>query len=226
MRIGVLVAALVAATAFTGTANAEPTHFGSQGELVISDDQPIGLLTSFGTGLITPLPPGSTSTASFQFASVSGNNSSGTEFGLSPALDYFVIDSLSLGADLLVEILSPSHENPAPGTTSTNPGGQDTLLGIAPRVGYDLRLSDAFTFWPKVYFAYATLSGPGGGANSETLGVFAPFLWHPVPHFFLGLGPNFSTQLGNNLTGGGQSQGQPKVTQLGIQATLGGWFGD
>jgi hypothetical protein len=35
--------------------------------------------------------------------------------------------------------------------------------------------------------------------------------------------PNLSTQLSSNSTGAGMSVSQPKVTQVGVQATIGGW---
>jgi hypothetical protein len=93
-------------------------------------------------------------------------------------------------------------------------------------VGYNLPLSDTVSFWPKVYFGYATYStsnnGPSG--NESAIGVYAPFLFHPVPHFFIGIGPNASTQLSNSESLGGMNSDLAKVTQIGLQATLGGWF--
>lgn len=232
MRFAVLAATCLAAVGFATTAHADATKFGGAGQLAISDDQPLaGVSSSSGLGL-TPSPPGTTSLVSFQFGTASDNGGSGTEFALSPAADYFVIDNLSVGGQIQFGVLSPAHGNSGSGTTLT-------LFGIGPRVGYDLKLTDTITFWPKLFFGYQTLSGSNnsGSANSTEIGIFAPFLWHPAPHFFLGIGPNVWTQLSNNVTsvstssGTGvpttttsQTQAEPKVTQLGLQATFGGWF--
>jgi hypothetical protein len=202
--------------ALSASAQAQ-SKFGGQGQLVVSDDQPLGIISSFG--LVDPLPPNSTSAASFQFATLTQNGGSGTSFVLSPAADYFVIPNLSLGAELLVGFLSPAHPNGTNGVT-------DTVLGIAPRIGYNIPLSDNVSFWPKLFFGYTSISGSNnsGGANSVVLGVFAPFLFHVAPHFFLGIGPNLSTQLSNNRTQGNASIGAPEATVLGLQATFGGYF--
>jgi hypothetical protein len=227
MRKGVLVlsAAVLSATAVlhAAPARAEGPKFGGGGQLVISDDQPLNAVAA--TGNLTPTPPGTTSTVSFEFASVSDNGGSGTSFVISPAADYFVINSLSVGGDVLFGVLSPAHGNTGSGSTTT-------LFGILPRVGYNLPITDTISFWPKVYFGYATASASnnGGSSNFTAIGVYAPFLFHLVPHFFVGIGPNLSTQLSNNVTPAtlpgvaSTTVSQPKVTELGIQATFGGWL--
>jgi hypothetical protein len=194
---------------------------------VLSDDQPLGAVLT--TSVAAPANASGLSTASFEFATLSDNGGSGTAFGLAPAIDYFVTTGLSLGVNGLVEVINPAH-------SSNTTGGSATAFGVAPRVGYNLPLSDTVSFWPKLYFGYTTLSSSASGNgsnvsvgfNDTSLGIFAPILFHPVPHFFIGIGPNFSTQLSNNATlslaGMSQSQSQPKVTQIGLQATLGGWF--
>jgi hypothetical protein len=217
---------VVATFAVPAAAWADAPRFGGAGQLAITDDQPLGAAVG-ATGLITPTPPGSNSTASFEYATVSDNGGSGTSFVVAPAADYFVISGLSLGANVIFGVLSPAHGN-------TGSGVSETLFGIAPRVGYALALTDTIAFWPKVYFGYLTLSvsssggngvaNPSSGENATAIGIFAPFMFQPAPHFLLGIGPNFSTQLSNNQTSGGTSTPQPKVTQVGVQATIGGWF--
>ena len=217
MRFGTVSAAALALVALAAPAQAQATHFGGRGELVISDDQPLGVISS--TNVLTPLPPGSSSGISLEYGTLSNNGGSGTEFSISPGLDYFVADSFSSGAQLLVGVLNPAHGNAGGGNT-------DTILGIAPRIGYDFRIADSVTFWPKLYFGYATLSSSnnGGGYNSTSIGIFAPFLFHLASHFFIGIGPNVSTQLGENATQGNGSVAEPKLTELGVAATFGGWF--
>jgi hypothetical protein len=54
----------------------------------------------------------------------------------------------------------------------------------------------------------------GGGSDSNTyFNLDVPFLFHVVPHFFLGLGPFVHVGLGD---------GDPNV--FGIQSLIGGWF--
>jgi hypothetical protein len=97
------------------------------------------------------------------------------------------------------------------------------------RVGYSLAMGPSFSFWPKVNVDYRHTSliatdlsmlQQGVFANeysfdSMVIGVFAPVLFHPVPHFFLGLGPNFQAAV---LSSAGTD------TSYGLMFTLGGWF--
>jgi hypothetical protein len=147
-----------------------------------------------------------------------GSGSSGATIIIAPAADFFVIDNLSVGGQLLFESLSSSIPN-SPTITG---------WGIGPRVGYDIAFADNFSIWPSVYFQYRSLSisNNGGSTSLGTLGLFAPVLFHPVPHFFLGLGPIVQTDLISNSSpgGGGPSATGNKTTEYGVQFTLGGWI--
>jgi hypothetical protein len=153
-----LAASLLVASS---TARAGGGAFGGAGQLVISDDQP--LVGTAASAPLTPAPPSSISAASFEFATVSDNGGSGTAFALSPSLDYFVINGLSLGLNFLVGVLNPAHPDNA---SSVN----ETIFGIAPRIGYNLPISDTVSFWPKVYFGYITYSASGSGPVSVSSG--------------------------------------------------------
>lgn len=228
---GVFVAAfLVPAMAW-----ADEGRFGERGEVAITWDQSLAS-TYFGTittglgGLGPALPPPSWSMLDIQYTTYNNNGGSVTRFGVAPTLDYFVVDNLSLGAQLLFSIGTISPPSAAAG----EPQPQSTTLttfGIAPQIGYNIALGESFSFWPKVYFAYATISASNNGGSEEvsSLGLFAPFLYHPVRHFYLGLGPNVATQLGNSSsTSGGNvttTTYNDKATSLGIMATFGGYFG-
>ena len=102
------------------------------------------------------------------------NSPPSTTFSLRPALDYFVIPRLSVGGAVEFDSNSYSH---APTTTS---------FSIAPEVGYELALSDTWSFWPQ---AAISMSFPNPGNPFVTLLITAPFLVHPAPHFFFGIGP-------------------------------------
>jgi hypothetical protein len=192
---------LAGATLAPSTARAQAADFGAPGELAISSDAQVSLLGQ----------------------SYSGNGAPGSTFQLvlQPAADYFIIRNLSLGGYLEYAHQSQSGNNGGPSTNS------DTF-GLGPRVGYDIVISDSFSFWPKAFIGFSSTNfstgNNSGGDNSWSIGVFAPFLFHPVQHFFLGLGPTLSTQLSNTVSQGNQSASGPTATRYGIAFTVGGWL--
>jgi hypothetical protein len=68
-------------------------------------------------------------------------------------------------------------------------------VAVAPDVGYELALSDSWSFWPSASVAVFV---PNRGASGVSLGVFAPFLIHPAEHFFFGIGPGLSQSITSN----------------------------
>lgn len=226
MRFSILAAGALAASTMVLSSNmarAEgPTSFGKSGELAVSWDQPLvaGSLfaTNAATNSILPLPTTLTALG-FQYVSVSNNGGSYTAFSLAPAADYFVIDGLSIGAQVLLGIVSFS---PPMGQGSTT-----TLYGIAPQVGYNLTLTDSISFWPKVFFAFAGSSENNNGLSQSagTIGAFAPFLFHIAQHVYAGVGPDVSTQVFVNQSDMNMNAtNPPKITTFGAMATFGGWF--
>lgn len=164
-----------------------PTHsFGHEGQLAISSDAALQ---------ISHISPGDTTTITLQ-----------------PAVDYFVVENLSLGGFIGLDY-------------STNDGGSTTRFSVGPRVGYNIRLSDLVSIWPKLGFSFATTSTdidtPSEDVTITTsensgiaLNLFAPIMFHPAPHFFAGFGPFLDTDL----------SGDDKVTVFGLKLTLGGWI--
>ncbi len=150
--------------------------------------------------------------------SYSDNGGSGSDILIQPAADYFVIDHLSVGGAVILDIAS--YNNNGHGSTTTT-------FGIAPRVGYNIPIVDRLSFWPDLFISYSAASTSNNGPSDDVfaLGVFAPVLFHPVPHFFVGLGPNLSTELSHSHSDGGQNvNNYPKLTQYGIMSTIGGWL--
>lgn len=145
--------------------------------------------------------------------SQSGDDDSGstTNLQLRPAFDYFVIDHLSIGGFVALDY-------------SKVPAGDSTTWGIGPRIGYDIPLSDRFSIWPKVGFSFASTSTStevdsplvDGDATSSNvaLNLFAPVMFHPVEHFFLGFGPALDTDL----------SGDVKTTTIAGRLSIGGWL--
>jgi hypothetical protein len=137
-----------------------------------------------------------------------------TTIQLAPSADYFVIDNLSVGGFISFDY-------------SKSGAGDGTRIGIGPRVGYNIKLSEMLSIWPKVGFAYAYSSSTVServtdGATLErntsgsaiAMNVFVPIMVHPAPHFFAGFGPFLDVDL----------SGDDRVTMFGAKLTLGGWI--
>jgi len=166
-------------------------RFGDSGQLAISSD------------------------ASIEIRHVSPSaGSSYTTITLAPAVDYFVIDGLSVGG-----FIALSH------TALEN--SDFTVFGIGPRVGYNITLNDSVSIWPKVGFSFTSFSsgeetdGDGDVVLEESTGnegialnLFVPIMFHPAPHFFAGFGPFLDVDL----------SGDNKATYIGARLSLGGWF--
>jgi hypothetical protein len=122
---------------------------------------------------------------------------------LGSAVDLFVVRGLSIGVALGYEHFD-QQGNPTL-----------DLLSAGPRIGYNVPLGDRWSFWPDVY---ATYQGDwSGGMYSSGLagGAYAPVLYHPAAHLFLGLGPKVSTAwIARSVT-----------TEYGLALSVGGWLG-
>lgn len=128
---------------------------------------------------------------------------------LAPALDYFIAPHVSVGGKIFFEYTKFD-------------GGSSSNFGIGPRVGYDVPLGDMFSVYPVAGFGFshASVSGSTGGsasANYLSLFLFVPFLFHPVPHFFIGLGPSIEGE----VAGGNSSS---RGSRIGLLSSVGGWF--
>lgn len=118
-----------------------------------------------------------------------------------PSLDTFVVRNVSVGGVV---------------TLSTNGGGSD--VGIGARAGYNVPLTSLVSIWIRggLYFHHTAInSGPSG--NETVMDINVPFLFHLVPHFFVGVGPLFHLPLQNSMMGGTDAT-------YGLTATVGGWL--
>ena len=170
-----LLALAAALAAFLSATSARAQRFGDEGQLVIQDD--------------AKLQVGGTT---------QGGANNGASILLQPAADYFVVHSVSLGAQLLY-----------------GDSGGNQVAGVAPRVGYKITITNDVSFWIKGYIGYAHAWGPGYHNDTIFLEAYAPLLWHPASHFFLGLGPYVTPSFVINA---------PTFVSFGLQTTVGGWF--
>ena len=180
-----------------------PGAFGSQGQLVLSTDLPLHQ---------------SEPMLALVHESQSMGGGSSTLYAIEPALDYFVAPNLSVGGAIGVIHGVASADGIFTGDATV------TAIEILARVGYNVVFTDAFSLWPRLSIGYEHVSVSSGGSSASgyvvPLSIFAPVLWHPAQHFFVGLGPILSTQLENKSEG----NPQPKATDIGIEGTLGGYF--
>ena len=126
---------------------------------------------------------------------------SGGDWALSlhPSIDYFITNGVSLGATV-----GYFHSPAATGTTVFDLGG---------RAGFNLNINDNLGFWPTAGISFKVDSSNHNTTTRTVVGVFAPFLYHLVPHLFVGLGPSFAARLQGN---GGN--------EYGVDFVLGGWL--
>lgn len=138
--------------------------------------------------------------------SFSDSDASTTTLVLRPAVDYFVIDHLSVGA-----FTGVSYEKAQ--------GGSTTSYGIGPRVGYDIPFTPLFSVWPKAGLSFNSNSLKAEGASSSlsnshlALNLFVPVMFH-TNHYFVGFGPAFDKDLTGDL----------KTTAFGLRLNVGGWL--
>jgi hypothetical protein len=129
---------------------------------------------------------------------IHGSNGNAS-ISLNPAVDYFIASNVSVGGSVTF-----THDSSGAGSTS---------VGIGARAGYNLNLTGQVGFWPSLRLFADHQNESHTGSSASSFGVFAPFLYHLTPHFFLGAGPDFNL----GLSGG-------SYTEYGIDFIIGGWI--
>lgn len=131
---------------------------------------------------------------------------------IAPALDLFLAPNLSVGGQVVF-------------ARSDQGALEEQLFGLGARVGYVIGLGKV-SIWPRAGFTFARGSVELGDNDvtqtTFTLNVFAPVLYHPVDHFFLGLGPklDYDVYADNDL----DEVEAAKTTAIGLVSTVGGYF--
>jgi hypothetical protein len=125
---------------------------------------------------------------------------------LAPAADYFLWPHVSVGG-----LVSLDYASGGVGT-GTNASGATTFK-IAARAGYSLALDERFSVWPLAGLALGYHSENHSSDTNTWLTIYAPVLFHPAAHVFVGVGPSFNV----NLSG-------PAGSGWGVDSMLGGWF--
>jgi hypothetical protein len=124
--------------------------------------------------------------------------SGGTRLFIQPGLDYFIGNGISVGG-----VVGFGYTSGSPNTTVVNLGA---------RAGFNQGLNEHVSFWPTIGIDGSYIHNTTS-SSTAALEVFAPFLYHVAPHFFLGAGPFLSY-----LVKGGPD------TQYGLDFVIGGWL--
>lgn len=94
--------------------------------------------------------------------------------------DYFIIDGLSLGGNVGLAF---------------NGGSDETVLLIAPRVGYAFALSERFDFWPRLGVGFLGAFRPGDDYTSGLITLEGMFVWKVNRVVGVEFGPTFDALL-------------------------------
>ena len=131
------------------------------------------------------------------------NSESTTQIVIAPGADFFIAPNLSVGGFLRYDDIDTEFID-------------YTSYGAGARVGYVIGLGK-ISIWPRVGFSLLNIDVNDQGRTYFAVSAFAPLLFHPVDHFFLGLGPEFNYDVY-------ASDDAPQETDLGVTSVVGGYF--
>jgi hypothetical protein len=151
---------------------------------------------------------------SISFQHGGGNGVDFNSVGLFPGALWFAADNVAIGGSIGY---GQSWGTQVPETH---------VFTVEPQLGFSIPLGDRAALFPQIGVDYVhqwqsgmTLPGGvvfvGGSSNLLTVRAFAPVLFVPVPHFFVGFGPQFS------VVAAGTPSGQ---WLLGTTTEIGGYF--
>jgi hypothetical protein len=151
------------------------------------------------------------------------------------ALDYFVVDHVSLGAGVSGSLIGITGVDSTTGMAVTT---QSKNAGVFVRMGADMPVAERVSFWPRVSLGYAwgridQTEGPSSTEIDDAvyLSLYAPVLVHPASHFFIGFGPSLARDLSQNFIVSRSPDGgafgptrHNASTTVGAGLTVGGWL--
>lgn len=201
-------AALALATSYSSLASAQdparvPSDFGAKGQISLNVDLPF---TNDAPQL------------GIVHSSQDMGGGSSTTVTIAPALDYFVAPNVSVGAKIGYQHTSSSAQG-------SNVSAITSGFVFAVRGGFNVPLGPTLSLWPRLSLGYQSQTIGDFTYSVVPLAIFAPLLWHPTSHFFIGCGPVFITDLSSKAESMGFSVDGAKQTDIGLQAIVGGYFG-
>ena len=164
--------------------------------------------------------------AAAAYSTYAGVDSSSTSISISPSFDYFVATHVSLGLGGYVSYGSVQ----APRPDGPKVKDQVTTLSLVGRIGVDLPLSRAFSFYPRASISVGRRSYDETSGTDENMyavlnvtpSLYAPLLVHFAPHAFVGFGPYVSHDLANAEEN--SSRPDNLSTTVGARLIVGGWL--
>jgi hypothetical protein len=156
--------------------------------------------TNFGSrGQVVPL-----GTVSYAHASSGGVSSD--RLTLAPGAFWFPTNSLAIGGSVLYQY----QHNSLFGGVSVH------SVGFDPAVGFGIPLAERIAFFPRVGMAFSwQFPSPGNSTHRIFIDGYAPLLFIPAPHFYIGLGPALAVDVASSFA---------KLTQVGFTTEIGGYF--
>jgi hypothetical protein len=224
MKSNVTLGVLGMALSLASAANAQ--DFAEQGTFMVSVDRAFGFTHAVRT--VDPDAVNIDTTQTIDNIGFLGQGDVPSPFsGPRASFDYFVIDGLNIGGSLVFWSEKGDQEvDNGPNQDIVDDAG----FLIAPRVGYAIMFSRYAGWWPRGGFSFFTRSSDIGADVSESGFAFnadLPFVFVPVEHAAIVVGPAFDVSLG--ATGdlaAGPFSGDYDVQyfDFGIYAGLGFWL--
>ncbi len=161
------------------------------------------------------------------------------------SVDYALSMHLTLGGSVPLAFgLGGKEETKAANVTRSVDAPTTTIVGLAPRVGYILNVSDTFAIWPRAGFAYysasekATVRDNNNAEGTRTvttsfvsIDLDPQLVITPFPHFGITLGPVINVPIGGKIESetqfGSVKQSveiDSKAFHFGIMAGMLGYF--
>ncbi|TMB16227.1 MAG: hypothetical protein E6J65_20590 [Deltaproteobacteria bacterium] len=83
-------------------------------------------------------------------------------------------------------------------------------------MGFGVPLAEHVAFFPRVGMAFTwQLPSPGNSTDRIFIDGFAPVLFIPAPHFYIGVGPSLAVDVASSFA---------KETTVGFTTEIGGYF--
>ena len=134
--------------------------------------------------------------------------------------DYFIADHWSLGGALAYETTDVTANTGRGGA----PGSESEFL-FNPRVGYAHMFGRVVGIWPRAGLTYHSETANGAyNINGFALGIEAQFVFVPVQHFAILLGPSLDLDFTGRTKPNQDSEVDHGYRSFGLQVGLMGWI--
>jgi len=131
-----------------------------------------------------------------------GGGADFNQIGFAPGAMYFPTNNVAIGGQLIYIF-------------DDFAGNAVHSLGFEPLVGFGVPLADKVAFFPRVGMRFVWAFQSGGTGNQVSIDGFAPLLFIPAPHLYIGFGPQLFVDVANSGA---------KQTSFGLGSEIGGYF--